>query len=635
MRGWWPVAFALAATLASPCWSAPLEAYGKLPRIEQAAISPDGQMLALVETDGEARTLTFEKADTRATVLKLIVGKQKLRAIQWAGPHHLITTVSYTGRIPDVIAPRGEWNYPLDIDWSKGTLRPMLWGLRDTLGVIDGPIDVRQIDGRPMAFVRGVTMLPTGGRTTVFRVDLDAGISTPRVVGFPDTISFVVDGAGLVVAQEQYEPRAGRWSLDLWNNGWTEAEYTTSLNAPPAVEGLGRDATSVAIASDGKDGPVIGELKRDGTEVGPPYPVDDPDRLIWDPATHRLIGDAALVGDQARYKFFDPQDQASWDSINAAFPGSRVELASFSDDHKKFVVRVDSPTAGPNYVLADVGAKTNVPIGDLYEGLTSRDIATVKPIAFVAKDGLALSGYLTLPQGRDPSRLPLIVFPHGGPAARDEPGFDWWAQAMASRGYAVLQVNFRGSSGLGWTLQSAGFGEWGRKMQTDLSDGVRYLAAQGTIDPARVCIVGASYGGYAALAGATLDPGVYRCAASVAGPSQLAKMIDFAASDKQHDGVDVRRYWTRYMGDPAKLREISPANLADKVTIPILLVHGKDDTVVDFSQSQTMVDALTRARKPSQFVTLKSEDHWLSRGATRLQMLQAVMTFLETYNPPG
>jgi dipeptidyl aminopeptidase/acylaminoacyl peptidase len=207
---------------------------------------------------------------------------------------------------------------------------------------------------------------------------------------------------------------------------------------------------------------------------------------------------------------------------------------------------------------------------------------------------------------------------------------------MAARGYAVLQVNFRGSDGFGPAHLAAGYGQWGRKMQTDLSDGVRWLAGQGTIDAKRVCIVGASYGGYAALAGPTLDPGVYRCAVSVAGVADLRRMVNWSGDNR---GQAAYRYWTRFMGadnagDP-RLAEISPAAQAARADAPILLVHGRDDTVVPLEQSQVMADALKRAGKPHELLVMRGEDHWLSRGATRQEMLQATMAFVEKHNPPN
>ncbi|HKP77819.1 MAG TPA: alpha/beta fold hydrolase, partial [Phenylobacterium sp.] len=192
-----------------------------------------------------------------------------------------------------------------------------------------------------------------------------------------------------------------------------------------------------------------------------------------------------------------------------------------------------------------------------------------------------------------------------------------------------------GSDGFGDELLAAGYGEWGRKMQTDLSDGVAHLAAEGVIDPKRVCIVGASYGGYAALAGAALDTGVYRCAASVGGLSDLGRFVTWS---KIQRGPSAFRYWTRFMGaeeDRKVLAEISPAANIDKVTIPVLLIHGKDDSVVPAEQSQLMAEALRKAGKPVELVVQKGEDHWLSRGATRLEMLSATMAFVEKHNPPN
>jgi dipeptidyl aminopeptidase/acylaminoacyl peptidase len=357
-------------------------------------------------------------------------------------------------------------------------------------------------------------------------------------------------------------------------------------------------------------------------------PSPAPDAFIVDPVTHRQIGQITASGDEIHYVFFDPADQKVWNALTAAYKGDKVDLVSASDNRRRFILRVDSATDGPAYALVDLDTGKGVWIGDEYAGLKPADVSPVRAISLKARDGLPLSGYLTLPRDRPDKKLPLVVLPHGGPGARDAPGFDWWAQALASRGYAVLQLNYRGSYGFGWSFQSAGFGEWGRKMQTDLSDGVRYLAGEGVIDPARVCIVGGSYGGYAALAGVTLDPVVYRCAASIAGPSDLARMVDDAKFD-----AAAERFWLRYMGPRNGLADISPAAHADKVAVPVLLIHGKDDTVVPYEQSQIMADALRKAGKSVEFVTLKREDHWLSQGETRLEMLQAVTAFLEKNNP--
>jgi dipeptidyl aminopeptidase/acylaminoacyl peptidase len=271
----------------------------------------------------------------------------------------------------------------------------------------------------------------------------------------------------------------------------------------------------------------------------------------------------------------------------------------------------------------------------VYGGLTAP--LEVRRITYEAADGLQIPGYLTLPAGGPATMLPLILLAHGGPAVRDTSDFDWWAQALAAQGYAVLQPNYRGSA-TSQAFMQAGFGQWGRKMQTDLSDGVRYLAAQGIVDPARVCIVGASYGGYAALAGVTLDHGIYRCAVSVAGPSDLKLMLRWSNGKYGGRSSIAERYWERFMAvsgpDDAALEAISPIRHLDAVSVPVLLIHGRDDTVVPYEQSEAMYDALRRAKKQVDLVTLKHEDHWLSRGETRLQMLQTSIDFLRANNPP-
>jgi dipeptidyl aminopeptidase/acylaminoacyl peptidase len=269
-------------------------------------------------------------------------------------------------------------------------------------------------------------------------------------------------------------------------------------------------------------------------------------------------------------------------------------------------------------------------VEEAYDSLKPSDLGDVKPYPYKARDGRDIHAYLTLPPGRDPHNLPTVIFPHGGPEARDSMDFDWWAQFMASRGYAVLQPNYRGSSGYGADFILAGDGEWAGKVQYDVQDGVKKLIAGGIADPKRICIVGASYGGYMALAGATFSPDLYACAVSFAGLSDLNRML-YTGTSFESEAVSV---WKRRIGadvDSSKLDSASPANFAANVKIPILLLHSDKDTTVPIEQSQIEEDALKHAGKQVEFVTLEGDDHQLEYSATRIKLLKEVERFLAAH----
>ena len=647
-KAWAGLAAGLAAAVfATHLAAAPLAAYGQLPTIEQIAISPDGKLLAIDFVKGEERSIVVQDLIAKKILTGVKVGQTKVRSLEWAGDDHLLITSSAFGKgVGNAPQDNSEWQVAADFNLTTHKITPLLGDVAATGDKVGGPPAVRIVDGKPVAFATGLYMARQAdarqrpvsvSQLALFRIDLDTDRSTLVTSDQADVTGYVVGDDGRPLAEQTYDATSKQWSLKLFHGGvWREAQSGKAALERPSMSGLGRDSHAVLIIELEGDRRVLRELTPAGTLSDPlPGPADG--APIRDPASHVVIGMAALEGDAWRYQFYDPADQAQWDAVAKAFAGTNVVFESASDDRRQLVLHVDSPTDGPGYVLVDLTSGATTWLGSEFAGLVGEDISPVQPVAFKAADGLDLTGYLTLPKGRDPKNLPLVVFPHGGPAERDDPGFDWWAQGMASRGYAVLQVNYRGSNGFGWTFMSAGFGEWGRKMQTDLSDGVRYLAAQGTIDPAKVCIVGASYGGYAALAGAALDTGVYRCAVDVSGPADLSRMVAWDKSRRGFQGVETERYWDRYMGaanlaDP-HLEAISPSDHADKIAIPILIIHGKDDSVVPFEQSQIMADALKRAGKPVEMVVLNHEDHWLSHGDTRLQMLQATMDFLARNNP--
>lgn len=620
----------------------PLEVYGRLPQIEDVALSPDGSQIAFVRTEGDARIVWVGPIADPKKAFPLRVGDEKLRDIRWADDSHVLLYVS-AAQLISMGVPAGYFNIRgelaqlqvLDVRTRKTTIVPSIHQI-DTgrglhwLNAISGTATVRRLGGHTVLFIKGVyftsQLLPA-----LFRLDLTTGLQQIVSEGDAATAAWLVGPDGELAAEEDYLGRQQDWVLRARLDGapkMTEVAFGHQGIDLPEILGFGSDPDTILIQQTEDDKDVWKLLSlRDG-KLGPPLGKDRTFQSPIEDGGMGMIG-GAYVDDYPHYVFFDPQVEQRWDAITAAFPGEQVQFVSTSDDYTKFVVLVEGASHGYAYFFIDLGTGHASMIGSAYEGITHP--LEVRRITYPAQDGFAIPAYLTLPAGRPQTKLPLIVLPHGGPAVRDTAEFDWWSQALADQGYAVLRPNYRGSD-LGRQFLEAGFGQWGRKMQTDLSDGVRYLAKEGIIDPARVCIVGGSYGGYAALAGVTLDPGVYRCAVSVAGISDLKRML------KNEGWGRTQRYWDRFMGvkgpgDPT-LDAISPIEHVNAINVPVLLIHGRDDLVVPFEQSQVMFDAMTRAKKDVALVTLKREDHWLSRSETRLQMLQASVRFLRAHNPP-
>lgn len=292
---------------------------------------------------------------------------------------------------------------------------------------------------------------------------------------------------------------------------------------------------------------------------------------------------------------------------------ANVYIQDSALDGKTILLYINGPTTPPAYYYYRIDQKKLEFVGLRQGALKGKTLPDTKVVNYKARDGLELSGYLTWPPGaRGAKGLPLVLMPHGGPWVRDHLEFEPWTQYLAARGYAVFQPNFRGSAGFGLAFQDKGNREWGRKMQDDLTDAVKALADEGTIDPRRVCIVGASYGGYAALAGAAFAPDVYKCAVSIAGIGDLTELI---RSKKKLWGEDSEAYkfYLEAIGNPEKdqelLRAASPQLHADAIKIPLLLVHGDEDDIVPYSQSENMQQALNKLGHKTDLLRIKDEGH--------------------------
>ncbi len=429
------------------------------------------------------------------------------------------------------------------------------------------------------------------------------------------------------------ERRSGDWSLNV--PGARVIASGTSRNGDVGLVSLGKDGTT-AIYSELNERDHLTrwfEVPLDGSGSPTEFiKAEEVDRRFNDRTTGRLLG-LLRTGDNQRPQFFDPQQQAAVNRIYRAFADFQVDLMDWTPDFSRVLVRTSGNGDSGTWYLVDMARMSAAAVGYEHKALGPEFVGAVSTVSYKAGDGLDVSGILTLPPGREVKNLPLVVLPHGGPHAHDTEGFDWWAQAFASRGYAVFQPNFRGSTNRDEAFLRAGFGQWGKAMQTDISDGVAELARQGVVDPARACIVGASYGGYAALAGVTLQQGLYKCAVAVAPVADLGALFSEEGGASNRSGM-LRRSLIEEFGPRQGLAEVSPRHFADRADAPILLIHGKDDTVVPFDQSDDMAHALASAGKPYKLVVMRNEDHWLSRPETRLQMLEEAVGFVEEHNPP-
>jgi len=488
-------------------------------------------------------------------------------------------------------------------------------------------IAVRREIGTFLAGYRG----DSGWVSTLFEIDTRTGEGKAIDQGTKFTQEWIVDADGRAVARSEWKPRFAEYQILAKRNGGWKAIYDRKRSGPLALHGLTADATAVvATGANEAARSVLWAIALDGSGARVLFedPIHDVAWVVHDRFTNAPIG-VWLGGPEQGFRWFDKEAQARFERVARAFKNRSVHVYGRSQDGKRVLARVDSPSHPAIYYLVDFTTHNADIVGHEYPALTDVALGEVRSMTFKARDGTAIPAYLTLPPGTSPKSLPLVVLPHGGPESRDNYAFDWWAQFLATRGYAVLQPQFRGSIGFGDAFRLAGRRQWGGLMQDDVTDGVRAMIEEQIADARRVCIVGASYGGYAALAGAAFTPELYKCAVSVNGVSDLPEMLEGvrARSGAESDPV---AYWRDTVGSAfdKNVIERSPARAADRIQVPILLMHGMDDSVVPIAQSEAMARALGKLNRKFSFIRLSGEDHWLSRGETRLKVLTEIEKFL-------
>ncbi len=469
----------------------------------------------------------------------------------------------------------------------------------------------------------------------VWRIDARSG-ARERVVENPGFIGFTADeqlrvrvalkatddgGGELFVREGEAWRSLMKWGLDDSLGTWPLAVRGDTLYLSSSV---GRD-TAALLAHDLSSGEerVLAE--------DPRYDLPDAGGLLFHPRAERPEA-VAVMRDRLGWIVLDPALEPDFERL-AELEGD-VQIVNRDAENRLWVVLEDLDAHSPRYWIYDRSTRELRRLGDAHPALAEYTLAERRPVRYRARDGLEIEAYLTLPPGREPRGLPAVILPHGGPWHRDAWGFDPWAQWLANRGFAVLQPNFRGSTGYGKALLNAGNKQWGRAMQDDLTDGVRWLVEQGIADPKRVAIMGGSYGGYATLAGLAFTPELYAAGVDLVGPSNLFTLLE-----------TVPPYWkpmialfhTR-MGHPERdaelLRAASPLFSAEKIQAPLLIGQGANDPRVKRAESLQIVQALKEKGKPVEYVEYPDEGHGFVKAENRLDFFRKAEAFLEKHLNP-
>lgn len=611
------------------------EAFAQLPFVEMPKLSPDGSHLAgLFAIRGEQRILIMSVFGDRSKgVLVAVPDQTEIAWLRWVNDDNVVVGLH---ALRPVEGENWYISRMLAIGRTTGKITKLLWDLNgqngaDLLWIPSGGGNEILVAAQNSIYVDDDYW------PAVYRVDVTNGRKHLVQRGRSGVMDWGADHLGRVRTGFGYRDRTTQATL-LYRTGGEgsfrsigraslreEEELTVPFLFVPGTD----NGYVIKTAPDGRS--VVAEVDlASGRDIRTVYAADgaDVDGVALSFDGSRLLG--VTTTDRAQpVRWIDPAMAALQKTLDAMSPASTVRIASYSRNLDKLLVRISTPDNPGLLYIYDAAAGTMDRLAAINETIGGKRLSRSRFVRYKARDGLEIEGVLTMPRGRPAKDLPFIVMPHGGPWGHDELTYDYWAQFLAERGYAVLQPNFRGSTGYGAAFEKAGQGQLGFAMQDDLSDGLAWAVAEGIADPKRICIVGASYGGYAAMWGIAKDPDQYRCAISIAGVSNLRREVnDFGGTFRAHL---YRDQWQKMTPDFAA---VSPIKAVARIKAPLLLIHGRKDVTVDHGQSARMADAMQDAGKTVEFVSIPLADHYFTREADRLTLLTAIERFLRKHNPP-
>ncbi len=646
-------------------------------------ISPNGRYLAYVKRDGDEQyVVTIDLEAPNGDIMSIPVGKITVDSLDWLTDTRLLVSVTgFYGRRSN--RPVSDSKVREMREEGKILWRTIKSQSQSIVMKRDGSSAVILFDGSPLRSQRRfsaqlayglpddsdhvIMQAPDEGKIHLYKVNINTGKEVRIARGNTDTGAWFVDRNGEAVLRwdfkyrgkiiHSYAKRTTADGGDTWEKVKVGPSSELAENGGEAFRPLAPsnepDKYYVTARPDGAN--TVGLYLYDYTtnEYGEPLradPTRDIDAVSFNRSTLALQR-VAYSSDKTVSEYLNPETQAHMDGLQEYF-GHNANIVPYASDiaEQKWLLSVDIPTTGITYYLYDQAKRSPIKLGNPNGAMKGKALSDMEIISYAGRDGLPLFGYLSRPVGTNlGDKPPLVVMPHGGPEARDQYGSNLIVQILTMEGYQVFQPQFRGSSGLGLAFADKGRRQWGHSMQHDIDDGFDHLVEQGLANPERACLMGFSYGGYAAFAAATLTPEKYQCILAGAGVSDLPKMLKWERDDggvlglgQPRPGSDsyAFKYWTGHIGDLIEDRDAieatSPARLANRIVRPMFIFHGEDDRTVPIEQSHIMMAAMDRANKPYEWYMMENTLHaYGNNNTSAMETLSRIVSFLNLHLPIG
>lgn len=618
---------------AAPPPELPVETFFKKPNIAQVTFSPDGKRIACLVPFERRMNLAVIDLEKKTKNLLTKFKDNDVGSLLWANDDRIIFTKSTDGQ-------PGATVYAINRDGTEPVLLIGGAGESGTERQVNPQFRglLARLPNDPKNFLALGNLSGAQG-PDVCLMNLKTGKLTLEVANPGWVRRWVLDRQRVVRAAVAVQGSTTTVLLRDPIKGTLTPVHSRRANEPGWIPLAfdGDDRTLFVASNVGRDTTAVFRFDTATRTMGGLVFGDatyDVERVIWDEAKGKVVA-VAIDAERPLLHWLDAESEQLQQRIDRSLRDTSNRLLHAAPDGSRRLISATSDRDPGVYYLFDSTTKKIEELAVLKPGIDPEQMAPMRPVVFKARDGLPLHGYLTLPLGRDPKNLPLVIHPHGGPyGIRDSWGFNAEVQFYANRGFAVLQVNFRGSGGYGAKFERAGWKKWGLEMQHDLTDAVRWAVAEGLADPSRVVIAGSSYGGYATMAGLAFTPELY-----CAGINYLGR-VDLAGKISDQETKESQQWFVTRIGDIAnaadrkRLHDTSPVYFADRVQAPVLMAYGKNDTQVRIDQGYAMEAALRKAGKTFEMIVEEKEGHGFRKEELSIAFFTRVDAFLKKYVPP-